>query len=247
MIVKICGITSVKDALAALNSGADWVGLNLFAGPRRISLAKAVEIVQALPCSDAAVALVRVNELGLLADQKADLTTGTTRETETSGRETEGNPSVILTTLLTVGIRRLQLYGDVSPNGVRLIHARGFQSIYVRSMGCERDLDAAERFLDACGDRRPGFVLLDAAGAEGRGGTGRLANTRIIAEQGQRGRFQKWPPFLLAGGLTHENVARLIRDTRPAGVDVSSGVELSPGQKDREKMRRFVDAVRSAP
>ena len=47
--------------------------------------------------------------------------------------------------------------------------------------------------------------------------------------------------------ITPENVADAIRIVRPYAVDVASGVEASPGKKDVEKMRRFIDAVRSAP
>lgn len=50
----------------------------------------------------------------------------------------------------------------------------------------------------------------------------------------------------LAGGLTLENVADAIRNARPYAVDVASGVESSPGKKDANKMKRFIDAVRSA-
>lgn len=56
-----------------------------------------------------------------------------------------------------------------------------------------------------------------------------------------------WPvPVIVAGGLTPENVGDVIRRLRPAGVDVASGVERSPGVKDRGKLERFFAAVREA-
>ena len=72
------------------------------------------------------------------------------------------------------------------------------------------------------------------------GGTGQVAPWQLLAD------FKPGVPLILAGGLTPDNVADAIRIVQPFAVDVASGVESSPGKKDTEKMRRFIDAVRSA-
>jgi phosphoribosylanthranilate isomerase len=79
--------------------------------------------------------------------------------------------------------------------------------------------------------------LLDAP-APGFGGSGTTFDWALAAEAAAS------VPVLLAGGLTPENVGEAIRSVRPWGVDVASGVEASPGVKDPEKLRRFVQAAK---
>ena len=84
--------------------------------------------------------------------------------------------------------------------------------------------------------------------------SGFLFDGHAAGEQGGSGKRFDWrqmpqaleKPFLLAGGLSPGNVGVAIRTARPWGVDVSSGIELSPAVKDPEAMRRFVEAVRHA-
>jgi phosphoribosylanthranilate isomerase len=82
-------------------------------------------------------------------------------------------------------------------------------------------------------------VLIDAHVPGQFGGTGQTAPWHLLDG------FDPGVPVILAGGLTPENVAEAVRIVRPWGVDVASGVESLPGRKDAEKLRRFVDAVRT--
>ena len=83
--------------------------------------------------------------------------------------------------------------------------------------------------------------LLDAYSATGHGGTGEQFNWDLANAAKNRGR-----PIVLAGGLTPENVGAAIMRVQPFGVDVSSGVEISPGRKDEAKVRKFVAEAKAA-
>lgn len=80
--------------------------------------------------------------------------------------------------------------------------------------------------------------LIDAFSDQAYGGTGQTVDWGLAQEVAQS------MPVVLAGGLTPVNVAEAIARVRPYGVDVSSGVELSPGKKDHKKVKDFIRAVR---
>jgi phosphoribosylanthranilate isomerase len=82
--------------------------------------------------------------------------------------------------------------------------------------------------------------LLDAFVADKLGGTGEKFNWDLAIEAKKLGR-----PIFLAGGLTSANVAEAVRTVQPFAVDVSSGVEASPGKKDLVKVRDFISAAKS--
>ncbi len=128
-----------------------------------------------------------------------------------------------------LGLDRVQLHGDERPGEYRQLDpARLIRAVRVR--------DAAS-FAAAAG-WKPSLWLYDAF-TDGFGGGGVPAPWALIAQHARR-------PFLLAGGLTPDNVAAGIRATRPDGVDVASGVERSPGVKEAAKVAAFIAAARAA-
>ncbi len=95
---------------------------------------------------------------------------------------------------------------------------------------------SAEELIDSADG-----VVLDAMAPDKLGGTGRILPWHELAAEVSRARTGSL--IILAGGLTAENVGPAMRDLAPDVVDISSGVEESPGVKDHQRMRDFADAV----
>jgi phosphoribosylanthranilate isomerase len=139
-------------------------------------------------------------------------------------------------------LRTIQLHGDESPQFAAELH----ELRIIRAVRLDGpDLSSLAADLAAC---RTLSIELRAYLIESRvdgayGGTGRLAPWDVL---GIGWNASNWPPLLLAGGLTPENVADAIRRTRPWGVDVASGVEDAPGHKDLLRVEQFVRAARAA-
>lgn len=130
------------------------------------------------------------------------------------------------------GLFLAQLHGDESPDYCLSLHRSVLKGIRLRD---RRTFLALAEFQGRGSIR--GFVI-DAFSDSAYGGTGTLADWALAAE------VAKASPVVLAGGLTPDNVQGAIRAVRPYGVDVSSGVEKSPGKKDPVKIQAFIHAVK---
>ena len=130
------------------------------------------------------------------------------------------------------GLALAQLHGDESPGFCESLRRPVLRALRLRD---RRSFLALAEFKGRMGVK--GFVV-DAFSDSLYGGTGRTTDWSIAGE------VAKAVPILLAGGLTPENVQEAIRQVQPYGVDVSSGVEHSPGRKDSAKIRAFIQSVR---
>jgi phosphoribosylanthranilate isomerase len=207
MYVKVCGITNLGDALAAADAGADVLGFNCIPTSKRyVGRAELrgilVELRRARP------ALLAVAVVADLAAPDA------------------------LALLDELGLDRLQLHGDETPQDLTALGSRAFKAVRVG--------DAADAAVAAV---FPGHPLLVDAKVPGQlGGTGQCVDWALVAP------LARARPLFLAGGLTPENVASAVGIVQPWGVDVASGVEAEGDarRKDPDKLRRFVAAARAA-
>ena len=198
--VKVCGLTTERDAELAAAAGAAAVGMVFWPrSPRAVTVDQARRIVRALP------PLVQV--VGVFVN---------------------ATPAETAAIADVVGLDVLQLHGD---------------EVVEEWAGTSRPIMKAltlTTYTDSPWLDRARAVLLDAYDPVRRGGTGEAIDW-ADARRRAGGR-----PFVLAGGLTADNVAQAIDEARPDAVDVSSGVEAEPGRKDPARLRAFFDAVRRA-
>lgn len=125
-------------------------------------------------------------------------------------------------------LRAVQLHGDEDTEEFRDMPVPVWRSVSA--------ID--EELLPDPGEWDVERYVFDAPGLGRYGGTGRKADWKKAAA------FARRNPVMLAGGLRPENVADAISVVAPAGIDVSSGVELKPGVKDHRKMKAFIDNAR---
>lgn len=126
-----------------------------------------------------------------------------------------------------------QLHGNEPPAEVTGLMDQGIRVIKAFRVRDHTTLEQMEHY-------KPETFLLDAYTPGNPGGTGQCFNWSLA------GQLQAERPIILAGGLTSSNVAQAIRQVHPWAVDVSSGVEASPGRKDNQKLELFIQAVRNS-
>lgn len=202
MMIKICGITSMEDAVAAVEAGAGSLGFVFWPqSPRFVDPYRARAIVRSLPAF--------VVPVGVFVNQAAEYVTG-------------------VAALVRLGA--VQLHGDED-----VAYADGIGVPVIKAVAIGEGVAAPQ--IDRWPRRTT--LLLDVHDPVTRGGTGRTIDWTVAGLVAARRRT------LLAGGLTPDNVAAAVAIVQPFGIDVSSGVERSPGVKDHARIRALCEAVRA--
>jgi len=211
--VKICGITRHEDAEVALRLGAEFLGLNFYAGsPRAIEVAAASRLRRRV--GD------RARVVGVFVNHAA-------QEVERIAAE--------------VGLDLLQFHGDESPRDVEPFAARAIKVFRVAGALPHAELAAYGTAWGLLFDSASGQVARRHGAEEvSYGGTG------VPWAWEAAGPLPEGRPVFVAGGIRPDNVAALLARLSPWGIDVGSGVESAPGQKDPALLERLFEEIADA-
>lgn len=198
-LVKICGITRLEDAQAAVDAGANALGFVFWPkSPRVIDVELAWRIRSILPPAILAI--------GVFVDQPIDEVNEIADRADLNAVQLHGAEDLKYAQSMTRDvIKALAVGGDVPP-----VLSKWPSDV---------------------------TILLDVHDPVRRGGTGKVIDW--VAASG----MAEERKIILAGGLTPENVSDAITRVRPWGIDVSSGVEASPGIKDHGRIKALLEAV----
>ena len=213
--VKICGIRALEDALVAAEAGADFIGMVFVPERHRRIKADAAKAIVE-GVRDSGGPVPRI--VGLFADQLLDEVNAIVEYVGLDVAQLCGKESV-------------EYAGQVSCDVIKVVHV-------AESATAADDAGTGERVKDFSGVGH--LVTLDRYVEGIQGGTGKGFDRDVAASLSKANL-----PFLLAGGLTPENVAEAITTVNPWGVDVSSGVETD-GNKDHAKILEFLKNARAA-
>lgn len=254
--IKICGITNPDDAHAAVDTGANALGFVFHEkSPRRVAVETVKSIVADLP--------LKIEKIGVFVNETVENVQRIVTETGLTAVQLHGEEdaefSRALFRSMSKGLRRPIIFrscpaqifdkpadqsvgwdpvssGLVEPD--EAYKGKRVQKIHVAQNG--------DLFLETHGFRQGVItgILLDSCTATQRGGTGRAFDWERV--QPWAGVINSISKLIVAGGLHAGNVQEAIHILHPWGVDVSTGVEVTPGKKDAKKVRAFVEAVRAA-
>lgn len=240
-LIKICGLNSHESVAAAVEAGADMLGLVFFPkSPRHLGFREAAELVAQARRGAADVGIV-----ALTVDASDDELAAIVESIEPDWLQLHGKETPERVAMLrgrfgashTETPDRPDAAHAGAPRGLNLPGSR-IRVMKAIGIAGESDVALAQRFAPTAD-----MLLLDAKPAAGMalpGGNGVVFDHRLIAGR------EFGIPFMLSGGLDASNVAAAVRLVRPQGVDVSSGVESAPGVKDAARIGAFVRAAREA-
>nr|WP_271252075.1 phosphoribosylanthranilate isomerase [Pseudanabaena sp. Chao 1811] len=222
MYIKICGLTKIDQAQAIAQMGVNAIGfICVSSSPRYITTSAIAQITTSL-----------IPDYPML---------------DLIGVFLNASVEEICQTVEQGGLNGVQLHGDESPEFCREVRSHldqlkpniksNLKLIKALRVKDQTGLEEAQRYSDVVD-----VILLDAYDPQMAGGTGKTIDWQMLRN------FRPHCDWWLAGGLSPENVEQAIALVCPSGLDVSSGVERSAGDKDLSKVQEFMQKlVRPSP
>lgn len=247
--IKFCGFTRQEDIRVALELGVRTLGINFYQKSKRyVNPTDAVRLLEPF---------LRARGVGESSTASACFI----------GVFVDASPEEVLATVQQCSLHGIQLHGNEDPSWVdRIRQLDGWVDVPIwRALPYRGSIDDAlivdwSELVYAEASPVSG-LLIDAYDPIHKGGTGKRVAWELLiprpvsffprrvtgasAESSAGIVDSLGVPFLLAGGLTPENVTQALNMVMPVGVDVASGIESEPGVKDKTKMQQFVRAYRA--
>ncbi len=238
LAIKFCGITTLADAVAALEAGATMLGLNFYSpSPRYLPPAACAKLMHDLAAEIGADLFREIGKVGVFVNML---------------------PVQINAIMQLCQLDLAQLAGDEPPETLQALKGRAFKVIRGSPAGsgdeAQQPVKPGQSYRGVelqypALDKPPAYLVdgafVGAVSSQPEPGK-QYGGTGVTADWSQARQLAARFPILLAGGLYAGNVAEAIRQVLPWGVDVASGIECAPGRKDKQKMIEFVQAVRLA-
>jgi len=208
-LVKICGITSVKQALQIAKLGVDAIGvISVKESPRYVSPEKKKDIFKNLKKN-----FPQVKRVSVVKNMPLDLMRINSFEYENV----------------------IQLHGDEDLSYCKKFRRKFpkieiWKAFRIKDREDIKEIELFSAFID--------LVLLDSWNKETYGGSGIRINSKYLEEL----TFSK--PWLLAGGISIDWLKQILNDIKPNGIDVSSSIEITPGIKDLNKIKKLLNLIK---
>ena len=219
MLIKVCGMREPENIRQVAETGIDWMGFIFYARSARSIDNGKLKIENERKSSS-----LNNSQFSIFNFQLKRV-----------GVFVNATPEEMMETAAHYRLDYLQLHGNESPDICYTLHKRGYAIIKAFSIATEEDLKPVADY-----EGRADYFLFDTK-CNSYGGSGKQFDWSVLSA------YKGQTPFLLSGGINPDSAEALRNFSHPklAGIDLNSGFETSPGIKDAEKLKTFIDKIKN--
>lgn len=219
MLIKVCGMREPENIRQVAETGIDWMGFIFYARSAR-SIDNGKWTIE----NERKSSSLNNSQFSILNFQLKRV-----------GVFVNATPEEMMETAARYQLDYLQLHGNDSPDICHTLHKRGYAIIKAFSIATEEDLKPVADY-----EGRADYFLFDTK-CSSYGGSGKQFDWSVLSA------YKGQTPFLLSGGINPDSAEALRNFSHPklAGIDLNSGFETSPGMKDVEKLKTFINKIKN--